>query len=481
MEENMFYVERILDKRINRDGRVQYYLKWHGYDDEENTWEPIENLNCSDLIKEYEDQLKNKLRDKDKVYCAENVMKKNHRSPKSKVSNVNTEKQIKHVDSKNKLKKIKICKSSKKSDEDESTYEIEEIKSQETVRSSSDEKVTDHRRSTDILDINERSKYENTENKKISTNDKKFCNKKTVIVNSSSEETVDETDSFKSVNCMPKLKSFSSKKSKKRKFPMIEPPKLNKMKKVNLQDKSLKTDLPANEMKKLKYDNSTESTNMKKFSSDKLKANTNQKSDMKRRKKNKMNINDFVIDENESDDAIDSDSNKLISISSKYSTVKTDSSKHTDESKSLNVEVKRPKTIKLVGIKELDVSKFKNKRNSPNNITENQDNVQISNNNRIDNVPNKCHGGENNDSRGGKAEIDINDSSKGNGKSNIAFMSGKEPEVILGVTNAIGPLVFLMKWKGIDEANLIEAAVANKLYPQTVIEYYEKRFMWVDK
>lgn len=66
-------------------------------------------------------------------------------------------------------------------------------------------------------------------------------------------------------------------------------------------------------------------------------------------------------------------------------------------------------------------------------------------------------------------------------ESNIAFMSGKEPEVILGVTNAIGPLVFLMKWKGIDEANLIEAAVANKLYPQTVIEYYEKRFMWVDK
>jgi len=43
----------ILDKRIN-NGKVEYLLKWQEYDDEYNSWEPITNLSCIDLIEEYE-------------------------------------------------------------------------------------------------------------------------------------------------------------------------------------------------------------------------------------------------------------------------------------------------------------------------------------------------------------------------------------------------------------------------------------------
>lgn len=42
-EEETFVVENILDKRC-KYGRVEYLIKWQGYDNpEDNTWEPKDN------------------------------------------------------------------------------------------------------------------------------------------------------------------------------------------------------------------------------------------------------------------------------------------------------------------------------------------------------------------------------------------------------------------------------------------------------
>lgn len=60
-EPDEFNVEIIRDKRINpRNGVAEYLVKWEGYSEAENTWEPMEHLLCPDLIKQFEDSLKNK-------------------------------------------------------------------------------------------------------------------------------------------------------------------------------------------------------------------------------------------------------------------------------------------------------------------------------------------------------------------------------------------------------------------------------------
>merc|ERR1712135_65080 len=57
--EEEYTVEKILDKRT-RGGKTEYLIKWEGYPDSENTWEPDENLDCPEIISAFEDKLKSK-------------------------------------------------------------------------------------------------------------------------------------------------------------------------------------------------------------------------------------------------------------------------------------------------------------------------------------------------------------------------------------------------------------------------------------
>jgi len=54
-----YIVEKIVGKR-EIEGQIQYLLKWQGYEDSENTWEPVENVTSKALIVEFEKSAKAK-------------------------------------------------------------------------------------------------------------------------------------------------------------------------------------------------------------------------------------------------------------------------------------------------------------------------------------------------------------------------------------------------------------------------------------
>ncbi len=55
IQQKEFFVEAIIDKRMNIKGHVEYLVKWEDYAVEDSTWEPLENiLNLKPLLEEYE-------------------------------------------------------------------------------------------------------------------------------------------------------------------------------------------------------------------------------------------------------------------------------------------------------------------------------------------------------------------------------------------------------------------------------------------
>ncbi|ODM96524.1 Heterochromatin protein 1 [Orchesella cincta] len=53
----VYDVEKVLKKRRGKRGKSEYFLKWKGYPDSENTWEPEDNISIY-LILDFEKRLK---------------------------------------------------------------------------------------------------------------------------------------------------------------------------------------------------------------------------------------------------------------------------------------------------------------------------------------------------------------------------------------------------------------------------------------
>lgn len=57
--EEEYAVEKIISHRQTRKG-LEYYVKWEGFTEADNTWEPMANLNCPDLVEAYNKEMEKK-------------------------------------------------------------------------------------------------------------------------------------------------------------------------------------------------------------------------------------------------------------------------------------------------------------------------------------------------------------------------------------------------------------------------------------
>jgi len=94
-EEEEYVVETVLRHRTTRKGTIEYLLKWKGFSQDDNTWEPAENLNCPELIEAY-----HKEKEKKKKTATAAATKTSEAEPKTNGVSVDVEE---------KKKKKKIC------------------------------------------------------------------------------------------------------------------------------------------------------------------------------------------------------------------------------------------------------------------------------------------------------------------------------------------------------------------------------------
>ncbi|XP_049861332.1 uncharacterized protein LOC126355163 isoform X5 [Schistocerca gregaria] len=56
-DETSYEVEKIMEVHHKRNGKKEYLIHWRGYPHSQDTWEPEENLDCEELIREFEERV----------------------------------------------------------------------------------------------------------------------------------------------------------------------------------------------------------------------------------------------------------------------------------------------------------------------------------------------------------------------------------------------------------------------------------------
>ncbi|CBY19798.1 unnamed protein product [Oikopleura dioica] len=119
-EEEEYEVEQVLDERMedNEEGvKVKHYrIRWKGFGSDDDTWEPKDNLDCADLISNFEAKAQ---KEKEEKKARKREQKENVRKEENKEDSFAPAKKVKSESSifDRGLKAEKICGATEKSGE----------------------------------------------------------------------------------------------------------------------------------------------------------------------------------------------------------------------------------------------------------------------------------------------------------------------------------------------------------------------------
>lgn len=99
-EPDEFSVEAIKGKRKNpKTGLVEYLIKWQDYPESANSWEPIDNLSCPELIAKFNETEKNKRKRRSVIENKESQLKRSKKvgEPHTIADNILVEDEVDNI------------------------------------------------------------------------------------------------------------------------------------------------------------------------------------------------------------------------------------------------------------------------------------------------------------------------------------------------------------------------------------------------
>lgn len=142
-----YVVEKVVDKKILDDGSITYLIKWEGYPDNENTWEPKENITSKNLIAQFEKNLKSKedqektnegkeLISKEKPLSTEesNVTGRRNKRKSSAIENAPLETSEEKTNTKKENSRKKVLKQETMAEEDSAAKKVDNSRSRSSSK-----------------------------------------------------------------------------------------------------------------------------------------------------------------------------------------------------------------------------------------------------------------------------------------------------------------------------------------------------------
>lgn len=93
---DVYDVEKILDKRVHKNGTIKYFIKWKNFEDKHNSWEPSDNMKCPTIVAQFEAEYQErKLREEKEKLLARTSTSAAKRSRFHSVQNTENKENIK--------------------------------------------------------------------------------------------------------------------------------------------------------------------------------------------------------------------------------------------------------------------------------------------------------------------------------------------------------------------------------------------------